>query len=234
MTAKARLLSWLRLFRVVNLPTVPGDVLAGAAIAVAFGGGTVRPEVWWAAVASVFMYMFGLADNDIMGASTDRDRPIPEGAISLPAARIARGLALGLVLISGSLGNLSPLWWISAFALAVLVVVYNRTKIAFVMGGCRALDVVLGAAAAMSRPGWPVAIAALAWGSYFFFVTKCSEGEECDPRRKNLVGVLISSSIYLQLIVLIVFPNTPLLIAGAVLLILHRFVRKLLPGVHAS
>ena len=39
-----RLHPWLRFFRIVNLPTVPGDVLAGALAMIAgLGAGSARP-----------------------------------------------------------------------------------------------------------------------------------------------------------------------------------------------
>ena len=47
-----RLHPWLRFFRIVNLPTVPGDVLAGALAMIAgLGAGSARP-VFVAAAAS--------------------------------------------------------------------------------------------------------------------------------------------------------------------------------------
>ena len=109
--------AWLRLFRVVNLPTVPGDVLVGAAALVGSCSSGVcttavsssLARVWWAAAASVFLYAFGLADNDIVGAKTDRNRPIPDGEISLGAARIARALCLCAALVIASIGNLPRL-----------------------------------------------------------------------------------------------------------------------------
>ena len=75
--------SWLRFFRVVNLPTVPGDVLVGAAAALCWGGCGVASahaveRMALAAVSSCFFYLFGLADNDIVGAATDSGRPIPD------------------------------------------------------------------------------------------------------------------------------------------------------------
>ena len=68
--------SWLKLFRVVNLPTVPGDVLVGAAATLAWGGCGIASahaveRIALAALASVFFYLFGLADNDIVGAAKD-------------------------------------------------------------------------------------------------------------------------------------------------------------------
>ena len=90
---------WLKLFRVVNLPTVPGDVLVGAALvlpacAVVHAQDLVRVAL--VAVASCLLYMFGLVDNDIVGAATDGGRPIPDGQISIRAARIARAVCLAL------------------------------------------------------------------------------------------------------------------------------------------
>ena len=51
--------AWLRFFRVVNLPTVPGDVLVGAAALLANGLQKSAGSVTIAAacVASVFLYM---------------------------------------------------------------------------------------------------------------------------------------------------------------------------------
>lgn len=233
MTAKARILGYLKLFRVVNLATVPGDLLVGAAVSAHIVPGSFH-ALLWAALASVFLYMFGLADNDIVGAKIDKGRPIPDGEISLAGARIARGLSLGAVMIVGALANLRPEWWIGALVLVVAVVVYNRTGNCIMMGLCRGLDVLLGVAAVAGTPRLGTIAAAAAWAAYFSFVTKYSEGEETDKGRKAAVGVLIGAVVYLQLAVLIVFPQRPLLIVGAVLLVVHRMVLKMLPEVSAS
>jgi len=84
--------AWLRLFRVQNLVTVPGDVLVGAAAC----GGLVAANASRLALlcaASVCMYLYGLVDNDLVGAKTDpKSRPLAAGEISLGAARTARTL----------------------------------------------------------------------------------------------------------------------------------------------
>ena len=241
--------AWLRFFRVVNLPTVPGDVLVGAA-AVLCGGHfltscqeTASPLALVAACAAgVLIYMFGLADNDIVGAATDADRPIPEGCISFRAARIARGLCLFGAMIAGAVANLPPAWWIAAFALAVTVVVYNRTKWCFAMGLCRGLNVACGGAVfcVSLTSGQETAFLVLLsacialWTLYIAVVTKYSEGEDLDPEKKRRVGFLIGAIVYLQLIALIVLYVRPLLIAGAVLLVVLRLMKRLLPEVSAS
>ena len=235
---------WLKFFRVVNLPTVPGDVLVGAAAsgwiqscASLTSDWEVASPLVAACVVGVFLYLFGLADNDIVGAPTDRGRPISEGAISLGAARIARGLCLFAALVAGAAANLPPAWWIAAFSLAVTVVVYNRTKWCVAMGLCRGLNVLCGGAAVLKsglESAFPLWVCVAVWTLYIAAVTKYSECEEMDDEKKRRVGFLIGAIIYLQLIALLVFPVKPLLIVGAVLLIVLRLMKRFLPEVSAS
>jgi len=268
--------AWLRFFRAVNLPTVPGDVLVGAAMAsfsgkpanvlATSGEAASSPLVRIvlplsaACLASIFLYLYGLADNDIVGAKKDEDRPIPKGEISLGAARLARGLCLFAALIVASLANLPPTWWMTAFALTLAIVIYNRTKWAVVMGVCRGLNVVCGglifcasltsgedAASPLAdspladSPLLAVGVCALVWMLYFAAVTKYSEGEERDPAKRQFVGMLIGAIIYLQLgALLLAYQLSPtlltrnLLLAGAGLLIALRLMKRFLPGVSAS
>ena len=253
--------AWLKFFRVVNLPTVPGDVLVGASAfiwCVANSRRTVPYDVsaglksaFFAALASVFLYMFGLADNDIVGSGKDADRPIPNGDLSLRAARIARGLCLFAVMIVGAVANLSQAWWIVSFVLALTVVAYNRTKWNLAMGLCRALNALSGVAALVvsfemrndisvgtcedalvSMICWMPVV--FVWWLYITLVTWYSTGEEADPAKKRRVGFLIGAIIYLQLIALLIFRVNPLLLTGAALLVVLRLMKRFLPGVSAS
>ena len=246
---------WLRFFRVVNLPTVPGDVLVGAAaVATGMSSGRFSVPFQFVAVAglsSVFLYMFGLTDNDIVGAKTDEGRPISSGEISLAAACLARLLCVALALALPLVGVLS----ISSFAVALLVVAaafsYNRTKSCLLMGLCRGLNVLLGAAAVLdgcgsgafaevSSRGWLVlSVVVVAWTVYIAAVTRYSEGEEDDPSLKFRVGMLVGAIVYLQLIVLVMIALCcaavkPLLVVGAVLLVVLRLSKTMLPSVSAS
>ena len=180
----SRVLAWLKLFRVVNLPTVPGDVLVGAASVLCRGADAAISSryaqvIAAASLASVFLYMFGLIDNDIVGAKGDRGRPIPDGEISIGAARIARGLCLFAALIVGAAANLQPDWWIASFLLAMSVVVYNRTKLSLFMGLCRGLNVLSGAVV-VGMCGIELAalalVAPLVWTLYITAVTWYSNG----------------------------------------------------------
>ena len=233
---------WLRFFRAVNLPTVPGDVFAGAAVAscgtpaiLGFKG------VAATAAAAVLLYMFGLADNDIVGAATDTDRPIPQGLISLTAARIARALCLTGVLVLALATKLPSIWWPAAFALALAIVIYNRTKIPVLMGLCRGLNLACGFLAAYDHipANTRIAIiAALIWTVYIAAVTKYSEGEETDPARKRRVGLLIGALVWLQLAAALVptaiFGEWLLLVAQLAMIALLFLFKSLMPKVSAS
>ena len=246
----SRVLAWLKLFRVVNLPTVPGDVLVGVALWPCFAGLGLSASRTAALIgASMFLYLFGLVDNDIVGAKTDRGRPIPNGEISLGVACLARFLCLAAA-IGVALGfRLPGLWWPMAFSLLVSVVLYNRTKWSFLMGVCRALNLGCGVVAANTVYSMdaalllePAAVACVIWLAYIWAVTWYSKGEEDDPEKKRRVGALVGGIVYLQLTALLVlslmFPQVaamrPLLIAGAVMLILLRLFKTLLPKVSAS
>ena len=258
---KEKILAWRRLFRVVNLPTVPGDVLVGAAAmialsprAVASGEAPVLTSVVVASVASVFLYMYGLADNDLVGASTDKGRPIPDGLVSPLAARIARGLCWLAVLACGFVARLPLEWWAVSLALLVAIAFYNRTKLSVLMGFCRGANVLCGVAALSPRViaadssrwshlGTKGALAAFAaaalWLVYIAAVTRYSEGEDQDEAKRRRVGFLVGAIVYLQLAALIAFTFIspavkPLLIAGAVLLVVLRLSKRMLPKVSAS
>jgi 4-hydroxybenzoate polyprenyltransferase len=261
------MLRWLRLFRVVNLPTVPGDVFVGAAAVLAAGGHPASSAVglcwgarflapvWWAAAASVFIYMFGLAHNDIVGAKTDKGRPIADGEISMDSAWAAAAACLGAAAFCAYFGGLfrggflsHGLWPAQALLLVALVVVYNRTKQWWVMGACRGVNVLLGASAVFSSQGRPcdfdmrLLSIAVVWWLYISLVTLYSKGEEDDPAKKRRVGFLVGAIAYLQLAALIVmalaYPRVAgirtLLVAGAAMLILLRLSTRLLPKVSAS
>lgn len=251
------MMPWLRFFRIVNLPTVPGDVLVGAAALLAASRATAAPvaatpaALAGAAAAACLLYLFGLADNDIAGAKSDGPgRPVPAGEISLAAARVARGACLAGAILAGFLADLPPVWWNVAFALAVLCVVYNRTKGFVAMGLCRGLNVLCGGAALVARPAAcgvsPAALAAplavaFAFALYISAVTKYSEGEEADAAKRLRVGLLVGALVYLQLLALLAayllapcVATRNLLLAGAALLAALRLVRRILPKVSAS
>ncbi len=147
--------SWLQLFRVPNLLTVPGDPLAGFLIA---SGGQLDTRVVFAMLASLCLYAAGLAINDLADFTEDKQdrpkRPLPSGAISRPAAWIITGnlviFGLGFSFAAG------PNAALMGIGVILGVTLYNflTKRIAIIgalnMGVCRGLSLLLGAAAAIA------------------------------------------------------------------------------------
>ena len=182
---RVKIRPWLQFFRLPNLPTAPGDALVGAAFFLSFGGEGFAQTVA-AGAAALGLYMFGLTDNDIVGASADGpERPLARGDISPRAAWTARALCLVVAGVVGACARLPPAWWGAALALVGVIFAYNRTKSKWLMGLCRGLSVVCGAFAVW-RPAcdWnaigALACLAVGWTLYIVAVTKLSEGEERD------------------------------------------------------
>ncbi|MBQ1569051.1 MAG: hypothetical protein IIZ70_04060, partial [Kiritimatiellae bacterium] len=251
----SRVLAWLKLFRVVNLPTVPGDVFVGAA-AVACSVTSLKmgfAPVWWTAVSSVLIYMFGLVQNDILGAKTDKDRPIPDGLISIRAAKFSCAACWFFAWIIAWIPfrGISGCFWLFVvfIAMTVLVSAYNATKKPLLMGLCRALNMVYGGVAVAvacasdisEMPFLLIGALFCIWTLYITLVTWYSKDEENDPEKKRRVGALVGAIVYLQLLALVIFslldPSREqrcLLVAGAVMLVLLRSFRGLFPKVSAS
>ena len=89
-TIPAPLAPWASLFRLPNLATAAGDAVAGGSLAVALAGaappeGAVR-AVFRAAAVEFFLYLGGLADNDLCDMEADRAsgkrRPLATGALT--------------------------------------------------------------------------------------------------------------------------------------------------------
>ena len=182
---RVKIRPWLQFFRLPNLPTAPGDALAGAAVLMCLSGGGFAQAVA-AGAAALGFYMFGLADNDIVGVAYDaQDRPLARGDISMRAARAARALCLVGAFAAGACARMPLAWWGAALALVGVIIAYNRSKSKWLMGLCRGLNVACGALAVW-RPAcdW-MAIGALGclaagWTLYIAAVTHLSEGEERD------------------------------------------------------
>lgn len=168
-------------------------------------GETTLSRTFAAAVGALFMYMYGLAINDEIGARDDAenapDRPIPLGEISMRAARVAGCVCLiaaywlpELIMRFADDGGEMPFAWsIAMVVLCGFVIAYNYLKRVWMMGACRAVSVVCGGLAAWVPDRSPytgrilleswlllasLALLALGWGLYIAAVTKLSEGED--------------------------------------------------------
>lgn len=192
----------LKLFRLPNLPTAPGDALAGAAFVfcAACQSSSVRLSslndfsvmlaIIASAISALFLYMYGLADNDIVGVEEDisnnSPRPIPQGELSLGQAKLARAICLVLAIIAGVAGSLPWQWWLGALGIVACVWFYNRFKNKcklvglLAMGMCRSMSLLAGALAvygALVTLGNPMAFPygifflMLGWTGYIAAVT---------------------------------------------------------------
>jgi 4-hydroxybenzoate polyprenyltransferase len=143
---------WLELVRPPNLFTVPGDILAGAALA-----GLAADKAFLllpAVLASLLLYTSGLILNDYMDRHTDArerpSRPIPSGRVSPTSACAASLTLMGTAVVLTLLTGVTQ-FWVTAVILSGLVVLYNGPArripaVGFtVMGLCRGGNVLLGA-----------------------------------------------------------------------------------------
>ncbi len=152
---------WAEFFRLPNLVTAPGDAIAGAAICLAVSLENPKPGAVGIALASglaaLFFYMFGLADNDIVGFEEDKtnapSRPLPSNRISLANARAARGVCLLVAVFVGAVFRMPLDWWCVVILLVLAITSYNRVKDRSFVAGivliglCRGLSVLAGATA---------------------------------------------------------------------------------------
>ena len=146
--------------RVSNLPTVWSNCLVGWLL----GGGENYANLPWLFFGVTALYLGGMYLNDAFDADFDRqhrpERPIPSGAISLPAvwgwglAWLVLG-ALSLITIGKTTGAL-------ALVLLLCIVVYDAThKVItaspWLMGLCRFwIYVIAGSCASWGVNGWPI------------------------------------------------------------------------------
>ncbi|MEW9528308.1 SCO3242 family prenyltransferase [Microbispora sp. NPDC049125] len=167
----------VRLVRAPAALSVPGDVVAGAAAA-----GTLGRRTPGLACASVCLYWAGMAANDWADRRIDAverpERPIPSGRVK-PGEALA--IALGLTAAGMAVARLTagPRAGATAAALAAAVWAYDVAAKdtpagPAVMGLCRALDVLLGAAGGAPAPALPTAFTV---GAHTWLLTLLSRRE---------------------------------------------------------
>lgn len=226
---------WLRLFRVPNLPTVPGDALAGAAFMMPAGDATLV-QAFAMAVGVLFVYMFGLADNDIIDAPLDAknapDRPIPRGEISLLAANVVMCVCLcaawfvpfWIIQLFCPGAPMTWRWIVAMLLLFSCAYTYNRSKRTWLMGACRGLSVICGGMAVWVPDLHPytqkilpvhwyllasLAVLAVGWSVYIMAVTKLSEGEERPSEGLGNRRYLLGLAVFLPLLAFVPIAFAP-------------------------
>lgn len=149
----SRFLTFARLMRLPNVFTAFADIaLAGCATGILTG----RPLTFVCLLlASGCLYLGGMVWNDIFDLEEDRRtrpfRPLPSGKVRMRTARIlALGLTLAGVAFAVFVEGPAGATWILACGLATLIVLYDAVLKRYWigplgMGGCRFLNVLMGA-----------------------------------------------------------------------------------------
>jgi len=146
--------------RVSNLPTIWSNCLAGWWL----GGGENFAHLPWLFLGASALYLGGVFLNDAFDVDSDRqhrpERPIPSGAISLPAVWSwgLAWLALGVL----SLIAIGEITGVLAVVLMLCVIIYDATHKVIIaspwlMGACRFwIYVIAGSTASWEVNGWPI------------------------------------------------------------------------------
>ena len=236
-----RLRAYLQLVRLPAVFTAMADIVLGFVL-------THRtlspwPEFVALLITSTCLYLAGMALNDFFDREIDARerprRPIPSGRISPRAA-----LTLGSILLVVGLASAFAAGIVAsavAAALAILILAYDGVLKAtpvgpVAMGGCRLLNVLLGASAAADSI-WkgPQIGVAVAMGIYVAGITWFARREAVTSSRIQLIGaaVVIHSGILLLLALLFVGgPVSSVEILAALVLLLVAFVDfRLAPAV---
>ena len=195
-----------------NWPTVPGDPLAGFALA-SIG----QAEVQWVRVlpvvgTSLLLYAAGMIWNDCADYEEDcrerPERPLPSGRIDRRRASSVGGrlaaAGVGVAWIAALYAG--PRAGVFAVVLLGLVLAYNfgsrRVRLLGVlnMGACRGVSLLLGAAAAQSPGQWPpvVVFAAAGIGLYIVWVSWLAVDETRQEGAGPNIGLLIRLLIVIQ------------------------------------
>lgn len=214
---------YVDLLRPANVATALADVLAGYALAGLQNHGALP----WLLGATACLYAGGVVLNDFFDRELDRverpERPIPSGR-----ARAGGAGAMGAMLLAGGVllaSQATATAVVVAGAIAALVLLYDvwgkhhAMTAPANMGLCRALNLLLGAAA--SAPAvwerWPVALVPFA---YIAAVTAISRGEVHGGRSGGATFALVSLGAALAGLGLVVFRSRDAVASGLVLVVL--------------
>ena len=206
-------LNWMRLARISNLPSALSNILVGFLLA-----NSSWSPFWIVGcllLASGCLYSAGMIFNDFFDVERDKEhspqRPLPSGAIAPKTALIAGLILVGIGLACAQLagnGQTLPKPLQVAAVLTGFIWLYDstlkRTPLApIVMGGCRTLNILLGASVVLGEGGFssetvfwgfglPVWWVALSVGFYITGITTFArrEHEQQSPRVNLIAGFL--------------------------------------------
>jgi 4-hydroxybenzoate polyprenyltransferase len=190
----SRLRAYLQLMRFPAVFTSLADIFLGFLLTHA----TLAPvgEFALLAIGSSGLYLAGMVFNDFFDRRIDArerpGRPIPSGRVAPRAAMLLGGALMLLGPITAAFVSLTAV--VIALGLVVLILAYDRflkhTPVGpIAMGGCRFLNVMLGASAAASATwGNPQIAVASAMGVYVAGVTWFARQEAGQSARAPLAA----------------------------------------------
>lgn len=208
------LIAYLQLCRFPAVFTAMADVLLGFLLVHA----TLAPTAEFALLlaSSSGLYLAGMVLNDVFDRRVDAAerprRPIPSGRVSLRGAMTFAALLLAGGLLAAGLAQRSSL--LVALLLAACILAYDgylkRTVFGPVaMGGCRFLNIILGASTGSSSflqafsnpPLW----VATGMGVYIAGVTWFARTEARESRRRGLMLAMLTVNLALTFLVCALF-----------------------------
>jgi len=227
---RGTLAAWAQLLRLPNLFTVPGDPLAGFALAGGLGSWADLLAVLPCAAAAVLIYAAGLVLNDLCDRQADaRDRPsrpLPAGEIRPASAAAASAILAAGGIALAAMVSLPAAAVAAALALAVVVYDAATKRIRVVgpvtMGLCRGLSLLLGAAAAGAgrATATPVAVAVVLLTVYVALVTYLASFEAGPAHRagplRHLRPEAVQKAVGLMIRLLVVYQAAVVALAGPV------------------
>jgi 4-hydroxybenzoate polyprenyltransferase len=215
---------YLQLMRPANMVTAAADALAGYAAS----GTALDFRLPCLAAASLCLYGGGVVFNDVCDRELDSverpERPLPSGR-----ARLWRAVALGASLLAAGVALaffVSILSGLLAIAIGGSALLYDlrakhhRLAGPAVLGGCRAMNFLLGLSATAAALGdrWYLALLSLA---YIAAITAISRGEvHGGTRRTGLLALILEGSVAVGLAALAAASGPNALAAGAILIFL--------------
>jgi len=211
--------AWLRLIRLPNLFTVPGDCVLGFLLATASVQGTHSPAILiWVLLSSLFLYISGLFMNDFLDIKEDKqnrkNRPLATGEIS---KYLLSFVLIALIICALQFARIAG---ISSFVISAILLIailgYNflhnkNRKIApWLMASCRGLNILLGASIVPN--GWfkpAVLIAATVWLIYIWIISTIAIYETDNYKQGNLRWLPILIFALATPPMLVLFKNIP-------------------------
>ncbi len=205
--------AWLRLVRLPNLLTVPGDPVAGYFLAASMQNKAIALQPLMGVVlAALLLYSAGMIWNDVADFSEDcrsrPKRPLPSGRIRRESAFVVALLLAVSGIVVASLAGINASVVAGLLTLCIALYDFGRSGksrlsrwLGFaLMGACRGLSFLMGAAVVISPPNWTGAIwgAAVVISLYISGVTLIAYRETEESFLSCYVGSMIRFMLVIQ------------------------------------